>query len=144
MRETADPGAPQRGEVAAAAEGGTEVARERPDVGARRHGDLDVDVEHRDAVDVAGAGLADGEPRHRDRARGELDALAAAHPVVGALALDLDRADRARHLLDVTGERPAAAHHGIPRRRRPAPADAVTSPSASSVSVAWPSRIVAV
>ena len=48
--EPADPGAAQRGEVAAAAERGAEVAGQRPHVGARRHGHLDVDVEHRDAV----------------------------------------------------------------------------------------------
>ena len=45
--EAADPGASQRGQVPAAAERRTQVARERPHVGARRHGDLDVDVEHR-------------------------------------------------------------------------------------------------
>ena len=46
-REAADPGAAQRGEVAAAAERRAEVTRQRPHVGAGRHGDLDVDVEHR-------------------------------------------------------------------------------------------------
>ena len=49
------------------------------------------------------------EPRHRDRSRRELDVLARAHPGVGAHAVDLDRADRRRHLLDGAGERATPA-----------------------------------
>ena len=45
-----------------------------------------------------------------------------ADPVVGALALDLDRADRARDLLDGAGERATAAATTASRLMSPAPA----------------------
>ena len=80
---------------------------------------------------------------HGDRPGLELDLLAVAHPLVGALAVDLDRRDRGRHLLQVADElRRGRAYDGLvePVGRRTV---AVTSPSASSVVVATPSRIVA-
>ena len=85
--EPADPGAAQRGEVAADAERGAEVAGQGADVGAGRHLDLDVDVEHGVA-----AGLGRGRtPSTSNRLTvtgraGRLDVLAGADPRVGALA----------------------------------------------------------
>ena len=73
---------------AAAAEQLTEVAGERPDVGAGGAGDAHVQR-------VAGA-FQHVEPLHRHPARGELDVLAGTHPGVRPDAADLDRADGAR------------------------------------------------
>jgi hypothetical protein len=60
-------------------------------------------------VDVDPGGLAaqaeQVEAVHGDRPGGDLHLLAGPHPGVGALAVDLDRAHRARHLLDRTGQR---------------------------------------
>ena len=71
----------------------------------------------------------------------QLDLLAVAHPLVGALAVDLDRRDGGRHLLDVADERRPAPRGPSPRRGRRSATVATTSPSASSVVVATPSRI---
>ena len=87
--------APQRGQVAADAERGAEVAGEGADVGAARSTSTSTStsstswpsaVDRRDGQHV--------EPVHRDRAGRQVDVLAGADPRVGALAVDLDRADR--------------------------------------------------
>ena len=44
--ERADSGAAQRTQMATDAKGGADVAGQRPDVGARRAGDFNVDIEH--------------------------------------------------------------------------------------------------
>ena len=98
--ERADPGAPQRTQMPADAEVRAEVAGERAHVGAR--GALDHHVQLDDLALAPGGQQV--EPGHLDRAGGELDLLPGADPGVGALAVDLDRADGARHLLDVPGQ----------------------------------------
>ena len=65
---------------------------------------VDVDVH----VDDVGRGRRDVEhvePRDGDPAGGELDLLAVADPLVRALPVDLDGADRAGHLVDLAGLR---------------------------------------
>src|SRR3954470_1732880 len=98
--EGTDRGAPQRLEVTPDAEVRAEVAGQRADVGAGRAlddgVDLDVVVFVPDAEDVE---AVDG-----DRPRRDDDVLAGADAGVGALAVDLDGAHRARHLLDVAGQ----------------------------------------
>jgi len=66
------------------------AAGQRPDIGPGR--DLDLDVEVDDGP--AGTHVQDLEAAHGDRAGAQLDVLALADPVVGALTLDLDRAHR--------------------------------------------------
>ena len=137
-RERTDPGAAQRGEVPANAEGGAEVAGKGAHVCAGRALDGHVDVEQ-----VVGAAQRMRlEAGHGDRTRGQFDRVAGAHPLVGPLAVDLDRRDRARHLLDRAGERPHRGAYGIVGHVA-VDADETGSPSASSVTVAVPSRIVA-
>ena len=102
--ERSDPGAPQRGEVPADPQRRTEVAGQRPHVGAGRalHGDVEV-------------GAAPGEQRerlHRDGPRRQHHVLPRPHPRVGPPPVDLDRADRAGHLQD------RARQRGDRRRRR--------------------------
>ncbi len=104
--ERADARAAQRREVPAGAELGAEVARERAHVGARRALDAHVDVEEA----VARPHREQLERRHGDRAGRQLDLLAVAHPLVGALAVDLHGAHRARHLVD---------HADLPQHARP-------------------------
>src|SRR5690606_25423003 len=100
--EVADPGTAQRGEVSPDAQRGAEVAGQGPDVGAGAHLDLD--------VHVGGAGVRVGthgehvEAVHGDAAGREVDLLTPAHAGVGAPPPDLDRADRAGHLVDLAGE----------------------------------------
>ena len=98
--ERADPGPPQRRQVAADAERRAEVAGERPDVRARADVDLDVQVEAAVAGQVGRRAGQQVEPVHGHRPRGQLDLLAGPDPRVRAPAVDLDRADRARPLLD--------------------------------------------
>ena len=75
-----------------------------------------------------------------DRARRQLDRFAAPRQVVGALALDLDRGEAGRHLLDPTDEaRQRAAISALVGRSSLV---ASTSPSASSVVRASPRRAV--
>ena len=93
-----DPGAAQRGEVRAHPERRAEVAGQRADVRARSD-----TVQGTSTSSPRRASTV--EPRHDDRAGGELDLLAGAHPGVGAHAADLDRRHRGRHLLDRTGQR---------------------------------------
>ena len=52
---------------------------------------------------------------HRHRARFELHVLPRPDAGVGALAVDLDRADRGRHLLDLADELRQLASYGIRR-----------------------------
>ena len=73
----------------------------------------------------------------------QLDLLAGADPLVGALAVDLDRRDRGRHLLEVADELGRSRADGGLVEAARSSAVATTSPSASSVVVATPSRIVA-
>src|SRR4051794_20226255 len=111
-------GAAQRGEVATDAEGGTQVAGDGPDVGAGAAGDGDVYV---DQVRGGPVGPMDVDPVHGHRAGGQLELLTGAHPVVGASAVDLHRADRRRHLLQRThlpGQRGPDVVVGDPGRRR--------------------------
>ncbi len=98
--EPADAGAPQRGEVTPDAERRAHVAGERTHIGAGRAADLEVDVddiverthpENLEAIDVNAS-------RRKD------DVLAGPHPRVRPLAVDLDRADAGRALLDVADE----------------------------------------
>ncbi len=98
--EGADTRAAQRREVPADAEGSAEVAGERADVGARRA--------VYDRVDVDGitrsANVEHVEARDGDATRGQRDLLARAHAVVRAATVDLDRADGARHLVELAGK----------------------------------------
>ena len=145
VRATSRPYPPTRvrrsaGQVAAGAERGAEVAGQGADVGAARAADGRVDVEL-----VAGrAGGGDGELVDGDRPGGQLRRGARPGQLVGALAADLDRADRRAAPGRCRRSGPAtAAVQGLPRRRRRPTRSPVTSPSASSVLVDWPSRIVA-
>ena len=100
--EAADRRAAQRGQVAADAERGAQVAGHRPDVGAgrarrrprrgrrRRRAGAIASTSSRDTVTGRGA---------------QRDLLAGADPLVRPLPVDLDRADRARHLVDLAGQR---------------------------------------
>src|SRR3954453_1841405 len=79
-----------------AAERPAEVAGERPHIGALaalrlEHGALAGMAHHRKPRDLDGAGL-------------QLDGLAVASEIIGALALDLHRREAGRHLLDRAGE----------------------------------------
>ena len=135
----ADGGAAQRGQVAADAEGGAEVAGEGADVGAARAADQRVDVE-----EVAvGADVGDGELVDGDRAGGQLGGGARAGELVGALAVDLDRADPRRDLGDLAGQLGDLGVDGVAVKRPAAGRPPVGCPSASSVLVDWPRRIVA-
>ena len=134
--ERPDPGAPQRGQVPADAQRGAEVAGQRPDVGPGRALDDDVQV-----------GAAAGEQRERrdrHRPRRQHDLLPRPHPRVRPPPVDLDRADRAGHLQDRAGQCGDAGGDRVVGDRRDASVVATTSPSASSVVVVAPSRIVAV
>ena len=96
----ADPGAAQPDQVAAGAQGRAEVAGQGPDVGAARAAHGGVEVEQ---VPVA-ADIRDRELVDRHRPGRQLGRGARPGQPVGALAVDLDRADRGRHLLDLAGE----------------------------------------
>ena len=116
-----------------------EVAGDGPDVGAGRAVDVDVHIEHGLAGVLADADVADVEPLDGDPAGGQLDLLAPADPRVGAHAVHLDGADRAGHLVDLADERAsAAARTAASSVTAAAGVRAVTSPSASSVTVAYP------
>ena len=143
--ERPDPGAAQRRQVAGGAERGPEVAGQRPHVGARsctrrrrpgRCRGTPSTVERR------GAGSTSSRCTVTGRAA-SCDVLAGPHPGVRADAVDLDRRHRRRHL----GDRPAQrGERGLERvvvEPRPGPGCALTSPSASSVTVPTPSRMVA-
>ena len=98
-------------------------------------GDVDVDQVGR----RAGAIRCTSSRWHGDRPRRQLDRLAGAHAVVGAPAVDLDRAHRRGHLLQRAGLRGRAPpgsrrRPGRGRRRRASS----TSPSRSSVTVRLP------
>jgi len=75
-----------------------------------------------DRTGVEPAGREDVEPAHGDGPRGEDDVLPRPDPGVGTPAVDLDRADRARHLLDRPGQPPHLRRDGVvgdgPDRRR--------------------------
>src|SRR4029077_16959095 len=89
---SAHPGAAQPGQVAAGAQSGAEIACQRPDVGAAGAADGRVDVEQISVTMCPGdRELVDG---HRPRL--ELGRGARPGQPVGALAVDLDRADRGR------------------------------------------------
>ena len=140
--ERSDAGAPERREVPSGAERRAEVARERPHVGARRALDADIEVD----PPLARAQCEELELRNGHPSSGELDRLALAHTLVGALAVDLDGAHGARDLLDLSGERRHRRSHrglGDGRHRSGRRCRASASPSASSVVVAQPSRTVA-
>src|SRR4051794_24398089 len=98
--EVADARAAKSGEVTADAERGAQVAGERTDVRARRAHDAHVEIDRRSGS----PGLEDLELRHRHRPGVQDDVLPRAHPGVRASAIDLDRAHRARNLLDLPGE----------------------------------------
>ena len=99
---------------------------------------LDVDVDERAiAPDATHLESVDADP-----ARREFDGVAFTGQFVGPLAVDLDGADRRRDLVDLTAQR---GHRLVDLRVVTPAAETVcrTSPSASSVDVVWPSRIVA-
>lgn len=102
--ERAHPRAPQTGEVPADAEPGAEIAGQGANIGARRAVDAGIQFNARafGSVDATHREHLEGTNRHP--ACGELDLLARANPVVGAAAVDLDGADRARPLVDLAGE----------------------------------------
>ena len=84
LGERADAGAPQRPHMAEGSRAAAEIARERAHIGALAA----LGLEHR----VLGVRRLDQrEPVDLDRPRRELDLLALAREVVGALALDLER-----------------------------------------------------
>src|SRR5579859_4912961 len=97
----ADPGAAQGGQVPAGAQRGAEVAGQGPDVRATgaAHGGVEVFEVVTDGADVGDAELVDGH-----RAGLELGRGPGPGQLVGALAVDLDRADRGRDLLDLAGQ----------------------------------------
>ncbi|OEI69596.1 hypothetical protein Cus16_0204 [Curtobacterium sp. ER1/6] len=111
--ERSDGRAAEGDEVGAGTERGPDVPGECADVGARRAVDDHVEVDHghlgavhRDRV-VGPTG--DVEARHGDRARAQHDLLALPREVVRPTAVDLDRADGRRHLVDdapLGGDRP--------------------------------------
>src|SRR6185437_9476949 len=90
----------KRGQMAAGAEHGAEVAGDGPDVRAARAGDVDVDVEQitgrPDAKQV--------EAPHSDGPGLQLRSRSCPGQVIGALAVHLDRADFRRYLLDLPGQ----------------------------------------
>src|SRR5699024_4557790 len=88
--------------VAADVQRFAQVAGQRPDVGSGGAGDGDVHVE--DLAAVFAADLVDVETLDRDRAGLQFHLLAGANPGVGALAVDLDRGDLARDLLDLPAQ----------------------------------------
>ena len=107
---TADPGPAQAGEVAAGAERGAEVAGQAADVGTARAADGHVDVE----LVTGRARGRHGELVDGDRPGGQLRRGARPGQPVGALAADLDRADRGRYLDDVPGQGPYRRGQGRP------------------------------
>src|SRR5262249_44175918 len=107
LGKRADGGATQRRDVPEASERAAEVAGERAHIGALAAlgGELGVvAIGHPDKL----------EAMDLDRPGLELDHLAVAREVVGALALDLHRGEARRHLLDPAGE---ARQEGGDRRR---------------------------
>ena len=139
QRERPDGRPAQCGEVPADAERCTQVARQGADVGPRRAVDLDVEVDglplrrvsttsNRDTVT---ARAANSNPRRRG-------------PVRGPGGRRPDGRHRRGHLLDVAGQ---GADNGVDllvARTPEAGTVRTTAPCASSVSVATPSRMVAV
>src|SRR5579859_4475011 len=100
-----DAGAAQSGQVPAGAQAVPQITGQGPDVGAAgaAHGGVDIG----EAGEVAVAGRADGgdgELVDGDRAGLELGRGPGPGQLVGALAVDLDRADRGRDLLDLAGQ----------------------------------------
>ena len=132
---------PQRGQVAAHAERGADVAGDGADVGAAASSAPRC---RRRASRRRRAGRA---PPARGSSPGralQLDLLAVADALVGALAVDLDRGDRGRAPGRCRRRAPRAPSATRPRLQVATPAvDATTSPSASSVVVETPSRTVA-
>ncbi len=102
--------------------GRADVARQRPDVGARRTVHLDVDVDQ---------GVVSSRPEHLEPvdphpARGQLDRLALAGELVRTLTVHLDRAHRRRHLIDVAAQRaPRPLRWRHRSRGRPEPSAAL-------------------
>src|SRR5206468_295368 len=99
--EPPDPGATQRGEVAADAEGRADVARQRPDIRTARTVDLNIDIDEF-VVTTDGQHI---EPFDADGARRQFDRVALTDQFVGPLTADLDGADRRRHLRDLAAQR---------------------------------------
>ena len=98
----ADPGPAQAGQVPAGAELGAKITGQGPDVRAARAAHGGVDVEQ-----ATVCGGPDGRDRELvDGHRPGLELRRGTRPgqPVGALAVDLDRADRGRHLLDLAGQ----------------------------------------
>ena len=120
-------------DVRAAAEHVTDVGDEAADVGARTS-------TRTRASNASRRRPQDSNAYDRDRPRLEVDVLAARRALVGALAADLDRGDRRRHLFDLADEPGGGfadlARRHVHRRRE------TTSPSASSVVVRTPSTPV--
>ena len=143
QRERPDPGAPQGGQVAAGAEG---RPRDRGPAPGRRCRSCtpprrrDRPRRRRRPPPSRRSGPRTGTPSPAGR---QGDVLAGTHPRVRAHAADLDGRDRRRHLLDRCPQRGQRGLDRLRRTARPRLAQAVTSPSASSVTVAWPSRMVA-
>ena len=103
--------------------------------------DVHIDV---DGVRAVAARRAPRAGEIVTRRGGSATVLALAHPRVRAHALDLDRAHRARHLVDLAdGTAPAPPGSSASAVTAAAGVVPVTSPSASSVTVDSPSRIVA-
>src|SRR5690606_21886283 len=95
-RERVDLGAAQLGDVAVAAEVAAEVARDRAHIGALAALDLEhgrIGIRHGDQIEAGDLDLAGGN----------LDRLALAGEIVGALAGDLDRRELRRRLHDDAG-----------------------------------------
>src|SRR5690606_10894418 len=78
-----------------------QVPGDRPDVGAGRAGHVHVQV---DQPVTGAAERLQLQPRHRHPAGRQLQLLPRPDSLVGAAAVHLDRADRARHLVDLAGE----------------------------------------
>ena len=98
--------------MAETAEQAPHVARERAHIGALAA----LGLEH-GAIRIGELGVLDQlEAMNLDRARFELDDLAVAREIVGALAVDLDGRVARRHLRDRAGE--ARQERADGRRRR--------------------------
>src|SRR5690606_31940276 len=94
-----DRGTAQGGEVSANIQRLAQIAGQCTDVGSRRAGNGDIHVQ--DLAAVFAAHFMDLESRNGYRPGLELHLFASAHAGVRALAINLDRRDRAGDLLDV-------------------------------------------
>lgn len=102
--EGADPSSPQSREVPTGTESKSHVASNRSDVCAGRTAHPHIEIDDRMPVGEHVAHIPQFALGYRDWPGRKVDLLSRAHPRIGAFTVDLDCADRARHLQDVSGE----------------------------------------